>query len=103
MPKTKKYAFIVTVQFLAHSTEADSTGCLHNIHPPFILTEKIPTLLNATKYTDRIVTSLDFLAARSSHMTTFVNEKPAQDLSEPLSHFAWTADPKPEGAGAIFM
>lgn len=28
MPRTEKYVFIVTVQFLSHSTEADSTGCL---------------------------------------------------------------------------
>lgn len=79
MPRTKKYAFIVTAQFLAHSTEADSTGCLHNIHPPFIFTEKTPTLLDATKYTDKTFTLSHSLAVRSSHMTIFVNEKPTQD------------------------
>lgn len=51
MSRTKKYVFIITVQFLAHSTEADSTGFLHNIHLPFILTEKTSTLLDAAKYT----------------------------------------------------
>lgn len=82
MPRNKKYVFIVTLQFLAQSTEADSTGCLHNIHPPFILTEKTPTLLDATKYTDKTLPSPDLPAARRSHKTIFVKEKPGHHFGE---------------------
>lgn len=82
MPRTKKYAFIATVQSWHTTLKSDIAGCLYNIHPPFIFTKKTTILLDTAKHTDKSLTLLDSLASRSSYMTTLVKEKQAQDFRE---------------------